>query len=83
MDSTMRSSGLHKISLQQKARRSGRTALYLASEDADKDVVTLLLTRDDVDVDSEDNYGYTPLSRAVKRGHKGIVELLLEKGAKE
>ena len=40
-------------------------------------MVKLLLAEDGVDPDSEDNYGQTPLSRAVEKGHKAVVKLLL------
>ena len=39
-------------------------------------VVRLLLARDDVDPDSKDNYGRTPLSRATANGHEAVVKLL-------
>ena len=37
----------------------------------------LLLGRGDVNPDSLDKYGQTPLSLAAMRGHEGIVKLLL------
>jgi ankyrin repeat protein len=43
-------------------------------------VVKLLLKWYEVDVDSKDNDGRTPLSRAALRGHEAVVELLLKTG---
>jgi ankyrin repeat protein len=42
-------------------------------------VVRLLVERDDVEVDSKDDYGRTPLSWAAERGHKAVVQLLVER----
>jgi ankyrin repeat protein len=42
-------------------------------------MITLL--KNGHDPDSKDNYGRTPLSRAVENGHQTVVKLLLEKGA--
>jgi hypothetical protein len=44
-------------------------------------VVELLIVRDDVDVNTKDKGGRTPLSRAALNGHEAVVKLLLEKGA--
>ena len=33
-----------------------------------------------VDVDSKDDYGQTPLSRAAENGHEAVAKLLLETG---
>jgi ankyrin repeat protein len=40
--------------------------------------VKLLLERDDVALDSKDDYGQTPLSWAAIRGHEAVVELLIK-----
>ena len=42
-------------------------------------VVRLLSSRDDVAIDSRDEYGLTPLSRAAMRGRGAIVKLLLSR----
>lgn len=43
-------------------------------------VVKVLIERDDVDADSKDNAGRTPLSYAAWNGRKALVKLLLEAG---
>ena len=40
-------------------------------------VVRLLVERDDVEADSRESYGRTPLSRAVEEGHEAVVRLLV------
>jgi ankyrin repeat protein len=40
-------------------------------------VVKLLLAKDDVDPDSKDDDGLTPLSWAASSGYKALVKLLL------
>ena len=39
-------------------------------------VVKLLINHGDVDIDSEDIWGWTPLAWAAKGGHKAVVKLL-------
>jgi ankyrin repeat protein len=41
--------------------------------------VKLLVERDDVEADSKDNDGRTPLSWAVAGGHEAVVQLLRSK----
>jgi len=55
----------------------GRTPLYKAAADDNKDLTTLLLAHD-ADVNAKDNYGNTPLHRAL---YKDESELLLAHGA--
>ena len=38
----------------------------------------MLLERNDVDPDKADEWGETPLSRAIANGHQGVMKLLLE-----
>ena len=48
----------------------------------DLETVKLLLSRG-IRVNEKDNYGWTALMLAEKKGHKDIVRLLKEAGAKE
>ena len=42
-----------------------------------------LLLEKGTNLESKDHYGRTPLSLATEYGHKAVVKLLLEKGAKK
>jgi ankyrin repeat protein len=42
-------------------------------------VARLLVERNDVEADSMDGYGRTPLSWAADRGHEAVVRLLVER----
>jgi ankyrin repeat protein len=42
-----------------------------------KQPVKLLVERDDVEADSKDWYGWTPLSRAAEKGHEALAQALL------
>jgi ankyrin repeat protein len=53
----------------------------MAAEGGHEAVVKLLLATREVDVDSKDNKGQTPLLQAVGRGHLAIVERLLQEKA--
>lgn len=55
----------------------GRTALSLAATRGHVAVVQLLLSRDDVDVNSVDHWGRTPLSWASAAGQDAVVGLLI------
>jgi ankyrin repeat protein len=59
----------------------GRTALSLAVEKGNEDVVRLLIgkrLKSDVEADTIDNLGRTPLSLAVMHGYRGIEGLLVD-----
>ena len=51
--------------------------LLIAAEKGYKEVVKLLLSREDVELNSLDYKGWTLLSRAAVKEYKGIVKLLL------
>ena len=55
----------------------GCTALSLAAEGGQQEVVKILLGREEVNPDTEDKFGVTPLLYAARRGHEGIVKILL------
>ncbi|CZR60318.1 uncharacterized protein PAC_10214 [Phialocephala subalpina] len=57
------------------------TLVHYSSEHGLQDAIRLLLG-EDVDVDSEDKEGQTPLLLAARNGHTAVVELLLERVAK-
>ena len=48
-----------------------------------RDVVTaeLSLAQDDINLDSKDNYGRTPIAWAALNGYSAVVEMLLAQGA--
>jgi ankyrin repeat protein len=58
----------------------GKTALYYAARNGDKETVELLLEYN-ADVNAATEKGFTPLYWAVDYGHKDVVKLLLEGGA--
>ena len=58
----------------------GYTPLSWAARQGNKELVRLLLMRDDVDPDCRDWEGKTPLWRACFGGHEGVVRLLLARG---
>ena len=49
---------------------SGRSPLFWAARNGHKEVVKLLLERDDVNPDAADEYGRTPLCEAIENGHR-------------
>ena len=55
-----------------------RTGLHLAGYFGIEALVKLLLVTGEVDVDSKDSDGRTPLSWAIENGHKRVVEQLRE-----
>ncbi|KAH0538139.1 hypothetical protein FGG08_005247 [Glutinoglossum americanum] len=57
------------------------TILHLASRYDLLSVITAAVRlKDKPDVDSKDEYGWTPLSWAAKNGHEAVVKLLLDTG---
>ena len=43
-------------------------------------MVRLLIDTGKADIDSKDNFGWTPLSLAAQRGHEVVVRLLVDTG---
>ncbi|TLD17067.1 uncharacterized protein PgNI_00723 [Pyricularia grisea] len=54
------------------------TNLILASFFGHKRVVQILLDTGEVDVNTKDKYGQTPLSWAARQGHEAVVRILLD-----
>ena len=60
----------------------GYSALMVAAMNGDRQIVRLLLAREDLDLDmKEELYGYTALRLAIDHQHEEIVGLLLDHGA--
>lgn len=59
---------------------SGNTALHLAIQNGDEQIIKLLLDKG-ANVNAVDNNGRTPLHEAVVQANEPIVQLLLENGA--
>ena len=58
----------------------GMTALTWSAVKGHKEVIKILLEREDVDPDQADTkYGRTPLSWAAEGGYEGVVKMLLER----
>ena len=57
----------------------GSTALSVAAEEGQEEVVKILLGREEVNPSKEDNFGLTPLTCASIYGHEGVVKMLLER----
>ncbi len=55
--------------------------IHKAAMEGDMDEVQALIAKDPSLTDAKDETGLTPLIYAVSRGHRKVVELLLEKGA--
>lgn len=58
----------------------GRSALHLAAEDSQEDMVRLLLQHG-ADPSASSDGGWTALHNAAQSGHAGVATLLLERGA--
>lgn len=56
-------------------------AVSTTASSSSQDHMWLLLTRDNVEVNRGDDYGWTPLHHAVSRCKKATVEMLLARGA--
>ena len=60
---------------------SGRSILHIAAEKGFCDILSLLLQRGDVDMNSRDTKGLTPLHCAALAGQTGALQILLDHGA--
>lgn len=58
-------------------KSGGQTLLSMAAKEGDGAGIQLLLTRDDVDVNCTNAYGWTPLYQAALDSNKEIVQILL------
>jgi ankyrin repeat protein len=56
-----------------------RTPLSWAAQQGHKAVVRLLVEREDVEVNTKDNWGLTPLSYAALHGQETVVRLIVER----
>ncbi|KAB8339216.1 hypothetical protein FH972_022150 [Carpinus fangiana] len=56
-----------------------RKTLWAAARAGHDAAVELLLKRSDVDVNSRDEHGWTPLHSSAFEGHEGVVKLLLQR----
>ena len=59
--------------------REGKTALHVAGQDGDADMIALLLLHGG-NTDTRDRFGCTPFDYAARRGHRKAVDLLTPKG---
>ena len=55
-----------------------KTALYIASESGQTDIVQILIDQSKIDLDQGDIWGKTPLTIASENGHQEVVKLLLD-----
>lgn len=60
-----------------------QTPLLWAAKFGHKDVVRLILAKEDVDIDTKNEWGRTPFSWAAHNGHNEIIEMLLATGKVE
>lgn len=56
---------------------NGYTPLFFAAQNGHQNVVELILTRKEIDINGKDDCGATPLHHAAGKGHENIVQLLL------
>lgn len=62
--------------------KAGSTALYWACHGGHKDIVEVLFTQPNVELNQQNKLGDTALHAAAWKGYADIVQLLLEKGAR-
>ena len=61
--------------------RFQRTILHYAAAYGQTDLIKLIVSHDDVDLDIRDKFGETPLHRAVRFRHDDVIALLIQSGA--
>lgn len=59
----------------------GKTALHMAASGLHESKVTALLTHSKIDVEAKDQYGRTPLAKALESYSGGIIKMLIRHGA--
>uniref|UniRef100_A0ABI7YNR4 Osteoclast stimulating factor 1 n=1 Tax=Felis catus TaxID=9685 RepID=A0ABI7YNR4_FELCA len=62
--------------------KAGSTALYWACHGGHKDIVEMLFTQPNIELNQQNKLGDTALHAAAWKGYADIVHLLLEKGAR-
>lgn len=62
--------------------KAGSTALYWACHGGHKDIVEMLFTQPNIELDQQNKLGDTALHAAAWKGYADIVDLLLAKGAR-
>ncbi len=60
--------------------KNGNTPLHWAAGTGKTEIVKELLKHKDIDLNTQDIYGFTALYRAVTNNHTEVVELFIEKG---
>lgn len=69
------------IDINKGSKSRGTTALMLAALGNEEEVVDVLLTHPDININIQDKAGSTALLMAAEDGHRRIVEKLLDRGA--
>uniref|UniRef100_A0A4W2FR57 Osteoclast stimulating factor 1 n=1 Tax=Bos indicus x Bos taurus TaxID=30522 RepID=A0A4W2FR57_BOBOX len=62
--------------------KAGSTALYWACHGGHRDIVEMLFTQPNIELNQQNKLGDTALHAAAWKGYADIVQLLLEKGAR-
>jgi ankyrin repeat protein len=71
---------IHMCDVNTRASGSGKQALHYAAEAGHNACIIMLLDVPNVEADSKDRDGRTPLWRAAGAGHEGVVKALLATG---